>query len=278
MIRVANLKTSRPFIFTKASGFSKCREPDPGSQRCSPPPPSAPSSNPRNPPWSTACITTAPAPSPKRTSVERSSQSRIFERTSPPTTRARLEKARGEHRVRLRERVDEAGAAREEVVGGGLRHPELVGEQRRGRREHHVGRHRRADEEVDVGRIHSGLRERRPSRGQGDVGQGLVLSGDAALADPGPLEDPLVGGVDDLASSAFVSTRSGTCVPSPVIPIRVPVVDADHVLIAPRRRSAFLVRRARRRRARSLGHGRSARGPCRSRRRARACLRARRRA
>ena len=40
--RVANLNTSRPFIFTSRSASSKRREPLPGSQRCSPPPPSAP--------------------------------------------------------------------------------------------------------------------------------------------------------------------------------------------------------------------------------------------
>ena len=61
----------------------------PGSQRLSPPPPSAPSSKPRKPPESTGSRTTAPAPSPKRTSVPRSVQSRIRDRTSPPTTSAR---------------------------------------------------------------------------------------------------------------------------------------------------------------------------------------------
>ena len=89
--RVANLKTSRPFIFTSLSASSKWREPLPGSQRFSPPPPSAPSSKPRKPPSSTGSTTTAPAPSPKSTSVERSVQSRIFESTSPPTTSARFE-------------------------------------------------------------------------------------------------------------------------------------------------------------------------------------------
>ena len=38
----------------------------------------------------TASITTAPAPSPKRTSVALSSQSRIFDSRSPPTISARL--------------------------------------------------------------------------------------------------------------------------------------------------------------------------------------------
>src|SRR4029450_4744727 len=34
--RVANLKTSRPFIFTNEFGSSKCREPEPGDQRDAP--------------------------------------------------------------------------------------------------------------------------------------------------------------------------------------------------------------------------------------------------
>ena len=165
MTRVANLKTSRPFIFTYESGFSKCRDPEPGYHRYSPPAPSAPSSNPMKPPRSTGSMTTAPAPSPKRTSVERSSQSRIFESTSPPTTSARRERPGREHPVRLRDRVDEARAAREQVVRRGVRHPERVRQDRRRRREHHVRRHRRADEEVDVRGCDAGVgRARRAQR------------------------------------------------------------------------------------------------------------------
>src|SRR4029078_4516419 len=52
-----------------------------------PPPARAPSPQQGKPPWSPGSITTAPAPSPKSTSVERSVQSRIDERTSPPTRR-----------------------------------------------------------------------------------------------------------------------------------------------------------------------------------------------
>src|SRR5438034_1058328 len=40
-MRVANLKTSRPFILTYRSGWSNSREPLPGSHRLAPPPPSA---------------------------------------------------------------------------------------------------------------------------------------------------------------------------------------------------------------------------------------------
>src|ERR1700681_2438085 len=87
-IRVANLKTSLPFIFTNRSGPSKIREPLPGSQRLSPPAPSAPS----------------PKPKERREQVAAD-----YERP--------LRKSADEHPVRLRERVHEAGAAGREVVG-----------------------------------------------------------------------------------------------------------------------------------------------------------------
>ena len=97
--RVANLKTSRPFIFTKLLDVrrtcaSRCpaargarrrrrrrRARSRGSRRSS-----------------TRSRTTAPAPSPKSTSVERSVQSRIFESTSPPTTSARCDRPAADHR------------------------------------------------------------------------------------------------------------------------------------------------------------------------------------
>ena len=60
------------------------------------------------------------------------------------------------------------------------------------------GRHRRADEEVDVRSVDAGVVERRARGRKRDVGQRLVLGGDAPLADPGPLADPLVRGLDDL--------------------------------------------------------------------------------
>ena len=122
-----------------------------------------------------------------------------------------LREAGREHRVRLRDRVDESGAAGGEVVGGRVGHAERVGKQRARRRERHVGRHGRDDEQVDRRRVGAGHLERAPCRGQADVGQRLVVGGDPPLADAGALDDPFVVRVDELLeSSSFVSTRSGT--------------------------------------------------------------------
>ena len=70
-----------------------------------------------------------------------------------------------EHAVRLRDRVDESGAARREVVGGGSGHPELIRQNRSGRRERHVGRHGRDDQQVDRGGVGAGHLEGTPARG-----------------------------------------------------------------------------------------------------------------
>src|SRR5262245_16748373 len=66
------------------------REPPAGRLRSFPPAPSAPSSNPRNPSSATGSTTTAPAPSPKSTQVDRSAKFISFDRTSAPITSARL--------------------------------------------------------------------------------------------------------------------------------------------------------------------------------------------
>src|SRR5918992_1267510 len=67
------------------------RDPPAGRLRCTPPEPSAPSSKPTKPSSCDGSSTTAPAPSPKRTHVERSCQFKIFDRTSPPITSALVE-------------------------------------------------------------------------------------------------------------------------------------------------------------------------------------------
>ena len=77
------------------------------------------------------------------------------------------------------------------------------------------------------------------------------------------------------ASSSFVMTRSGTCVPSPVIPIRVPTAGRSRSSLD-RERECPARGELIRRRARSPCRGRSARARCRSRRRASGCPRARR--
>ncbi len=159
--RVANLNTSRPFIVrTRGAAVRRAAIRSPGSSSSLPPAPSAPSSKPRKPPRSTGSSTTAPAPSPKRTSVERSVQSSTRESMSPPTTSARCDEPRGEHAVGLRDRVHEPGAAGREVVGGRVRHPELVREERRRGGKRHVRRDRGDDDQVDAARP-----RRPPSRG-----------------------------------------------------------------------------------------------------------------
>jgi hypothetical protein len=154
--------------------------------------------------------TTAPAPSPKSTSVERSVQSRIFESTSPPTTSARFERPGRDHAVRLRERVHEAGAAGEQVVGGRVGHAERVGEQRRARREHHVRRHRRDDDQVDRAASTPASRERGDGRGGGDVGQ--RLSSVAKRPSRIPVRSTIHSSdvSTNCSRSLFVKTRSGT--------------------------------------------------------------------
>jgi hypothetical protein len=79
-----------------------------------------------------------------------------------------------------------------------VRHSQGIGEQRRRRREHHVGRHRGADEEVDVLRRHACIDECRTGGGQSDVGERFLFRCDSSLADPSALPDPLVGSVHDL--------------------------------------------------------------------------------
>ena len=207
----------------------RSREPLAGRNSSGPPLPSAPSSKPRKPPRSTRSSTTAPAPSPKSTSVERSVQSRILESMSPPTTSARCDEARGEHAVGLGDRVHEARAAGREVVRGGVRHPEHVGEERRRGGKRHVGRDGRDDQQVDAGRHRrppsrapcgrpaarcpTSPRCRRRSRRSRIPVRSRIHSSDVSTS---------------AASSSFVTTRSGTWQPRPVIEIGLPFVRADH--------------------------------------------------
>src|SRR6476646_1941114 len=102
-----------------------------------------------------------------------------------------------EHRLGLRDRVDEACATGREVVGGGVRHAERVGEERRRGRKRHIGRDRRNDEQVDRRRLDLRHLERAPAGGKRDVGEGLVLARDPALADARTLADPFVVRVDE---------------------------------------------------------------------------------
>jgi hypothetical protein len=129
MILVANLKTSRPFILSSASGFSNFLDPEPGYQRLSPPPPS-----PRARTEEAAVVDrlhhdrTGAVP-------EQHERRAVFpvedlrEHVAADDEGA-SRKPRHEHRVRLRDGVHESRAAGEEVVGSGTRHAERVGEER----------------------------------------------------------------------------------------------------------------------------------------------------
>ena len=92
-VRVANLNTSLP-VMCMACSWSRTvsnvagrRVPPAGMLRNGAPLPSLPRSNEKMLPLSVGWTSTAPAPSPKRTQVLRSSQSRILESTSAPMTR-----------------------------------------------------------------------------------------------------------------------------------------------------------------------------------------------
>ena len=183
-----------------------------------------------------------------------------------------LRETRREHPVGLRDRVHEAGAAGEQVVGGGVGAPERVGHQRGRGREHHVRRHRGADQEVDLARVDAGLGERLARGRQRDVGERLVLRRDAPLADPRPLDDPLVRRVDVLREVVVRHHPVGHVHAETGDPDPRAVRRADHP--APPRRSACRGPRARRRRAPSPCRGRSGRAPGRSRSAASASRRA----
>ena len=143
----------------------------PGSQRWTPPAPSAPSSKPRKPP----CVDRLQH---DRAGAVAEEDERRAVRPSRGSSRARRRRRRAPARaspaasiaVGLRDRVHEAGAAGREVVGGGFAGAQRVGDERRRRREHHVGRHRRDDHEVEVAAA------RRPPRSSAARAAGSAMS------------------------------------------------------------------------------------------------------
>ena len=139
-----------------------------------------------------------------------------------------MRQAGADHRRRLRDRVHEAGAACEQVVRRCVGAAERVGEKRRRRREHHVGRHRGAHEEVDVLALQAGSPERVPRRRKCDVGQRLVVGRDASLADSRALHDPLVGRVDHRRQLVVREHTVGDVDAEPRDADPAPVRDADH--------------------------------------------------
>src|SRR4051812_4952463 len=96
----------------------------------------------------------------------------------------------------LVERVDEAGAGGVDVDGARALGPELKRDVRRDARRHAVGRDRRDDDLVDLVRRAAGVLERLRARAGRKVRQRLAGGEDAALADAGAADDPLVARVE----------------------------------------------------------------------------------
>ena len=179
----------------------------------------------------------------------RSVQSTICESTSPPTTSARSARPAGDHPVRLRERVHEAGAAGREVVRGRVR------ARRAGRR---------GSRAVD-GKIMSGVtvatmirssvggRRRPPARarcgaaGQRDVGERLLRARDRAARGSRCARRSTRRRCRPASRARRSSSRArARCEPMPVIETRAVRGCVRRSRLRPRRRSAFRARRARR--------------------------------
>ena len=94
--------------------------------------------------------------------------------------------------------IDEARADRLEVERGAVVHAELLLNHRGGGGEGEVGRRGRDDDEVDVGDGDAGGRHRLLRGFDREIGGDFAFGGEVALADAGALDDPFVGGVDEL--------------------------------------------------------------------------------
>jgi hypothetical protein len=96
------------------------------------------------------------------------------------------------------ERIGEGRTRGADVEAPGVRGADLVLQQARRAREEHVGRDRADDDELDVARRQAGAPDRLEGGLLGQIGGADAGIDDVALADPGALQDPLVGGVDHL--------------------------------------------------------------------------------
>src|SRR5690606_15773992 len=97
-----------------------------------------------------------------------------------------------------RKAVDEAGAHRLQVEGGTTGQAERRLHGHRGGGKCVVGGRRRKHDEIDVPGIDLGILEGGPGGNDREIRGGLAVGGDAPLADPGTLDDPLVARVDHL--------------------------------------------------------------------------------
>ena len=97
-----------------------------------------------------------------------------------------------------RQPVNEARAGSDQIEAPGVLGAQLVLHQAGGRGEQHVGRDRTDDDGVQFGGRDAALGQRVLRRFARHVGGRHVRIGDVPLADPGTLQDPLVGGIDHL--------------------------------------------------------------------------------
>jgi hypothetical protein len=75
-------------------------------------------------------------------------------------------------------------------------HTELLLQQAGGRREHHVGRAGRNDDEVDVRGVDIGRFEREFRGHEGQIAADHIGRSEVARLDAGALDDPLIGSLD----------------------------------------------------------------------------------
>ena len=94
------------------------------------------------------------------------------------------------------ERVDEARAHRLQIEGGAAMHAQLVLQDRRGGREHHVRCRSGHDDQIDVAGLAPRRFQRIPCRGQRQVTGVHAVVGEVARADARALDDPLIAGLD----------------------------------------------------------------------------------
>ena len=106
--------------------------------------------------------------------------------------------AGGDHVHGRRERIRKPGARRAQIEAPRSVRADLVLEQARGARKHHVGRRRADDDEVDIVRSEPGLRDRFQRRFLREVRRPDPWIDDVTLANSGSLKNPFVRRVDEL--------------------------------------------------------------------------------
>ena len=109
-----------------------------------------------------------------------------------------IARAGGDHLHRRRQRIGEPGAGGAEVEAPGVVGADLRLQHARGARKDRVRRRGADDDEAELVGGDAGLAHRPFGGDLGEVRGADAGLGDVALADAGALQDPLVGGVDQL--------------------------------------------------------------------------------